>query len=148
MSCAEAILFTSQSQLRTSKQSTGEREINVLHGAHSPPARPQINGVIYTASSKTRLEAGSWGLLVQGSASACPKPGSSAPRMSSDPSSHQFWGENTTTNQDGQSWNQTPENTASAASGTLHASAQAAKATTSIQGALDRGALKVRMRRQ
>lgn len=64
MSCAEAILFTSQSQLRTSEQSTGEREINVLHGAHSTPARHQISGVIYTASSKTRPEAGSWDLLV------------------------------------------------------------------------------------
>lgn len=94
MSCAEAILFTSQSQLRTSKQSTGEREINVLHGAHSPPARPQINGVIYTALSKTKPEAGSWGLLVQEPAGTCPKPGCHPPLHSEwaqPPQATTFW---------------------------------------------------------
>lgn len=38
--------------------STGEREINVLHGAHSPPARPKINGVIYTLQARPALEQG------------------------------------------------------------------------------------------
>lgn len=74
---------------------------------------------------------------------------SSALKMGSAPSSHHFLGENTTSNQDGQSWNQTSKPTASsAANGALRTSAQAAKATTSIQGALDRGALKAGMKRQ
>lgn len=30
----------------------GEREINVLHGPHSPPARPKINSVIYTLQAR------------------------------------------------------------------------------------------------
>lgn len=38
--------------------STGVREINVLHGAHSPPARTKINGVIYMLQARPAPEEG------------------------------------------------------------------------------------------
>lgn len=38
--------------------STGVGEINVLHGAHSPPARTKINGVIYMLQARPAPEEG------------------------------------------------------------------------------------------
>lgn len=78
MGCAEAILLTSQSHLWTSKHFAGEkreREINALHGAHSAPVRPKINGVIYLLGARPVLSRALRSPLVPGSTSNTnPKP--------------------------------------------------------------------------